>query len=106
MAGVEQMGKFQGVGHGLARGVVVEDDVGFSRVLHQFPGPGRQIPQFLGGVQVVIPGSRVVPELKPGILPPPVAAQVPLGPGDPPRGAHGVGDHRLVDVAESKAGVF
>ena len=31
MAGVEQMDKFQGVGHGLARGVVVEDDVGLSR---------------------------------------------------------------------------
>jgi len=48
MAGVEQMDKFQGVGHGLARRVVVEDDVGLPGLYNQLPGPGRQILQFLG----------------------------------------------------------
>ncbi len=39
----EEMSHFQGVGHGLSPGVVVEDDVYFRRLLQELPGPGRQI---------------------------------------------------------------
>ncbi len=75
-AGLQPVGKFQGVGHRLAGGVVVENDVNVRGLDQQLPGPLRQFPQFLRGIQVVIAGLAVRPELEPGFLVPTVAAEV------------------------------